>query len=155
MWFLQKFAVSNRSQLFFVSIQNDRNVSTFAAMADWLCCLACTIKVPCSNFGATRHRMTLDKSLTAVFLGSPGRCILIMCDIHRPLWLVSVHGECKWLSGETLRPADLLSRATAGNRCRKNIGLSKLSPDSTLYAKAGYIYPLNFKNKRCLLSILI
>jgi hypothetical protein len=66
---------------------------------------------------------------------TPGRYILIMCDIHRPLWLVSVHGELKWLSGGTLLQAGLLSRATASNSCRKNIGLSKLSPDSTLHRK--------------------
>ncbi len=63
------------------------------------------------------------------------RCILITSDIHRPLWLVSVHEELKWLSGGTLRQAGLLSRATASNSCRKNIRLSKLPPDSTLYRK--------------------
>jgi hypothetical protein len=52
-----------------------------------------------------RHRMTLDKTLTAVCLGSPGRCILITCDIYRRLWLVSVYGEFKWSSGGTLRQA--------------------------------------------------
>jgi hypothetical protein len=39
------------------------------------------------------------------------------------------------LSGGTLRQAGLLSRATASNSCRKNIRLSKLPPDSTLYRK--------------------
>jgi hypothetical protein len=68
-------------------------------MAEWLCCLARTTKVLCLNLGAIRYRVTLDKSLTAVFLGWPGRCILITCDIHRPLWVVSVYGELKWLSG--------------------------------------------------------
>ncbi len=104
-----------------------------AAMAEWLCCLARNIKVLCANFGATRHRMNLDKSLVAVCLGSPGRCILITCDMHRPLRLVSVYGEVKRLSGKTLHQVGLLSRATARNSCRKNIGLSKLSSDSTLY----------------------
>jgi hypothetical protein len=37
------------------------------------------------------------------------------------------------LRGGTLRQAGLLSRATASDSWRKNIGLSKLSPDSTLY----------------------
>ncbi len=35
----------------------------------------------------------------------------------------------------TLRQAGLLSRAIASDSCRENIGLSKLSPDSTLYCK--------------------
>jgi hypothetical protein len=64
-------------------------------MAQWLCYLAPTIKVLCSNLGTTRYRMTLDKSLTAVCLGSPGRCKLITGDIHRHLWLVSVYEELK------------------------------------------------------------
>jgi hypothetical protein len=51
------------------------------------------------------------------------------------MWWVSVYGELKWLSGGTLCQADLLSGATASNSFRKNIGLSKLSPDSTLYRK--------------------
>jgi hypothetical protein len=34
-----------------------------------------------------------------------------------------------------VQQAGLLSRATASNNCRKNIGLSKLSPDSNLYLK--------------------
>ncbi len=46
------------------------------AMTDWLCCLTRTTKVRYSNLGATGHEMTLDKSLTAVCLGSLGRCIL-------------------------------------------------------------------------------
>ncbi len=87
---------------------------------------------------ANRHRMNLEKSLTAVCLESPGRCILSTCDIHRPLWLVSVYGELKWLSRGNLCQADILSGATASNSCRKNIGLSKLSVDSTLYQKAGF-----------------
>jgi hypothetical protein len=76
-----------------------------AAMAERLCYLARTTKLLCWNLGATRHRMTLDKPLTAVCLGSHGWCILITCDIHRPLWLVSVYVELKWLSGGTLRQA--------------------------------------------------
>jgi hypothetical protein len=100
-----------------------------------LFCLARTNKVLCSNFDTARHRMTLDKSLTAVCLGSAGRCILITCDIHRALWLVSVYGDLTWLSGGTLRQASLLFRATDRDSCRKNIELSKLSPDSTLYRK--------------------
>jgi hypothetical protein len=77
-------------------------------------------QVPFSNLGATRHRMTLDKSLLAVGLRSPGRCILITSDIHRPLWPVSVYGE----STEKLRQAGLLSRAIASHSCRTNIRLS-------------------------------
>ncbi len=95
-----------------------------------LCCLVRTTKVLGSNLGPTRHRMNLSKSVTTVCLGSPGRCILITCDIHWPLWLVSVYGELNWLSGGTLRQAGLLPRATANNNYRKNIGLSKLPPDS-------------------------
>jgi hypothetical protein len=102
-------------------------------MAKCLCCLERTVKVLCSNLRATRYRMILDKLLTAVCLGSPGRCILITCDIHRSLWLVSVYDELKWLSGEFLGQVGLLSGASASNSCRKKIGLSKLSPNSTLY----------------------
>jgi hypothetical protein len=77
-------------------------------MTAWLCCLALTIKVLCLNNGTTRHRMNLDKSLTVVCLRSPGR---------------------------TLRQTNLVSRAAASHSCRKNIGFSKLSSDSTLYRK--------------------
>jgi hypothetical protein len=42
-----------------------------AAMAEWLSCSARTKKVLCSSLGAIRHGMTLDKSLTAICLGSP------------------------------------------------------------------------------------
>ncbi len=52
------------------------NSSTVAAN-EHLSCLPRTTKVLCSNLGAIRHIMTLDKSLTAVCLGSHGRCILI------------------------------------------------------------------------------
>ncbi len=44
-----------------------------AAMAEWLNCLTHTQKVLYTNLGATRHRITLDKLLTAVCLGSPVR----------------------------------------------------------------------------------
>jgi hypothetical protein len=81
------------------------------------------------------RRQQTDKSLAAVCLGSPGRCIMVMCDIHQLLWLVGVYAELKWLSGRTPRRVDLLSRATAINNFRKDIGLSKLSLDSTLYHK--------------------
>jgi hypothetical protein len=104
-------------------------------MAEWLCCLPRTIKVLWSNLGATRRRMTLDKSLTAVCLGSPKRCILITCDIHPTLWLVCVYGKLKWLSRGTLRWKGVLSRATANNSCRKNLRLSKLAPNSSPYLK--------------------
>ncbi len=95
-------------------------------MAEGLCCL---------NLGAIRQRMTLNKSLTAVCLESPGRCKLIMCDIHRPLWLVSVYVEIRSLSGGTLRQVGFLSRAAARNTFRKTIGLWKLSPDRVLHYK--------------------
>jgi hypothetical protein len=36
-----------------------------------------------------------EKSLRAVFLGSTERYILITCDVHQPLWLVSIYGELK------------------------------------------------------------
>ncbi len=39
------------------------------------------------------------------------------------------------MSGGTLRQAGFLSKAAASNSCRKSIGLSKLSPDSTLYRR--------------------
>jgi hypothetical protein len=96
------------------------------------------------DLGATRHRMAWEKSLTGVGLGLPGRCILITWDIQRLLLLVIVCRELKGLSGGTLRQAGLLSRTIANNSCRKNIGLSKLSPDSTLYRKVGYLFSLFF-----------
>jgi hypothetical protein len=104
-------------------------------MAEQLCRLACTTKALCSSLGATRYRMTLDKSITAVCLRSPRRYMLITCDIYRPLWLVSVYGEFKWSSGGTLHQTGLQSRAKASNSRRKNIELIKLSPHSTLYHK--------------------
>jgi len=42
-----------------------------------------------------------------------------------------VYGELKALNGGTLRQAGVTARSSF----RKNIGLSKLSPDSTLYRK--------------------
>ncbi len=39
-------------------------------MAEWLSCSARTTKVMYSSLDATSHEMTLDKSLTAVCLGS-------------------------------------------------------------------------------------
>jgi hypothetical protein len=103
-------------------------------MTEWLCSLSRSTKVLCLNIGATRHRMTLEKSLTAVCLKLPGRCILITCDVHRSL---CVYGE---LSGGTVCQAGLLSKATASNSCQNNIGLSKLPPDSTLYHNDGYSF---------------
>ncbi len=97
--------------------------------------MACTTKVLCSNLRGTRHRMTLDKSLTAVCLGSSGRCILITCDIHWLLWLVGVYEKVKRLNRGILRQAGFLSRATTSNSCRKNIRLTKLSSDRTVYRK--------------------
>jgi hypothetical protein len=79
-----------------------------------------------SNLSASRHRMTLDKPLTVVHLGLPGR------------YIHSVYEELNRLRGETLWEGSVLSRATASNSSRKNIGLSKLSPDSILYRNAGY-----------------
>jgi hypothetical protein len=91
--------------------------------------------IQCSNLGAIRHEMTLNNSLTAVCLGSSGRCVLIMCDVYWPLWVVSAYEK---LSRGALCQGGLLSRAIVRNSCRKNIGLSKLSPDSTLYHKGGF-----------------
>ncbi len=57
-------------KLFLILItESFRIFSQQAAMAECLSCLACTNKVLCVNLGATRHRMTLDKSLEAVCLG--------------------------------------------------------------------------------------
>jgi hypothetical protein len=76
-------------------------IKTGAAMTEWLSCSTHTHKVLCSNLGTTSHRMTLDKSLTAICLGSPVRqhtdCVV---DIHQKalvasMWLVSVHEELK------------------------------------------------------------
>jgi hypothetical protein len=44
-----------------------------AAMDEWLSFSAHTAKVLCSSLDATTHRMTLDKSLTAICFGSPVR----------------------------------------------------------------------------------
>ncbi len=44
-----------------------------------------------------------------------------------------------------MRQASLLSRATARNSCRESIGLSKLSPDGSLY--------LTLAERRLILSI--
>jgi hypothetical protein len=44
-----------------------------AAMDEWLRCSAHIHKVLCSNLGTISYGMTLDKSLTAVCLGSPVR----------------------------------------------------------------------------------
>jgi hypothetical protein len=46
-----------------------------------------------------------------------------------------MYGELQRLSEGTLYQAGLLSRATASNSCRKNIGLTKLPPNSTLYCE--------------------
>jgi hypothetical protein len=60
---------------------------------------------------------------------------------HTPTLVASQFGwELKWLSGGTLRQAGFLSRATASNSCRKNMGLSKLSLDSILCRKVGYSF---------------
>jgi hypothetical protein len=65
------------------------------AMLEWLGCLAHTTQVRCSNLDATRDRVSLGTSVTAVCLGSPGLCTEFTCDIHRPLWVFSVYGELK------------------------------------------------------------
>ncbi len=56
---------------------------------------------------------------------------------HTPALVASqcVRGSCSDWAEELC-----ISRATASNSCRKNIGLSKLSPHSTLYRKAGYSF---------------
>jgi len=102
----QSFSYGNKQGRTSIQI---RFVNKQASMAECLCCLARSTKVLCTNLGATRHR------IMAVCLGSSGRYILITCDIHRPLWLVSVYGEFKWLSAGNLRQAGFLSRATAIN----------------------------------------
>ncbi len=51
------------------------------------------------------------KSLTVICLGLSGRYILITCDIHWSLWLVSVYRELQWLNEGNLRRTSLLSRA--------------------------------------------
>ncbi len=107
-------------------------------MAECLCCLARTTKVLCSNLGATRYRMTLDKSLMTVCFGSLRQCILITCDIHPPVLVASQYGwgaQVIEKRNSALRQAGLLFRVTASNSCRKTIGLSKLSLDRTLYRK--------------------
>jgi hypothetical protein len=96
-----------------------------ASIAEWLCCLAPTIKVLCPNLSATRHGMALVKSLVAFCFGSLRR---------------------------TLYQASLLSRAAASNSFRKNIGLSKLSPNSTLYRKVRYSFFLISSVKRSQLN---
>jgi hypothetical protein len=68
-----------------------------------------------THYVRTSAAPDLDQSLTAVCLGSSVECILITCDIHRAFWLVSVYGELKWLSGGTLRQADLLSTPTTSH----------------------------------------
>jgi len=54
------------------------------------------------NICASRPQEINIKALIIPTGKSPGRCILIKCDIHRPLWLVSVYEELKWLGGGTL-----------------------------------------------------
>ena len=51
------------------------------------------------------------------------------------MWLVMVYGELEQLSERTLSQAGLLSRATASNSYREDIGLMKLLSGSTLYRK--------------------
>jgi len=70
-----------------------------------------------------RHRMTLDKSLDFCSLGSPRS--LDMSRTSR-FWSRSRRDRDHF---------GLLSRATASNSRRKNIELSKISPDSNLYSK--------------------
>ncbi len=49
-----------------------------------------------------------SEALTAVCLGPSERCILITCDIHRPLWLVCVSRGKQRISG--LRDSERLRR---------------------------------------------
>ncbi len=73
--------------------------------------------------------------------------ILIMCDIHRRLRVISMYGKFMWLSWRTLDQAGLLSSTTASNTCTKNIGLSKLSPEQYPIPqgsqKEGYLKKMN------------
>jgi hypothetical protein len=86
-------------------------------------------------FESRRHQIcSVDKSLTAVCLGSITRTMHMDYVWHTPTLVISqcVRG---WLNERTLCQVGLFSRATASNNCRKDIGLSKLSVDSTLYCK--------------------
>ncbi len=79
-------------------------------MAEGSCCFARTTKILCPKLGATRHGMTLGKSLATICLGSSGRCILITCDIHQILWLVCGSSVCvesssDWAEEFCFRPA--------------------------------------------------
>ena len=104
-------------------------------MAEWL---------SYSNTGTTRHRMTLNKSVTTVCLGSLGQCILVTCDIHQSLWLVSVYGKLKRFSGRLLYQADHLSRVTTSNSCREKISgfrnYLQTAPYTARYSKGGVFF---------------
>jgi hypothetical protein len=110
-----------------------------AAMAEWLSYSTRSTRVLCLNLDAIRHGITLDRSLTAICLGSPVRSHTDY-EWHIPavvasMRLVSIYEKRNWLSGTTLRQTGLQSRATASSSCMKNIELPKLSQDSTLYRK--------------------
>ncbi len=108
-------------------------------MAKWLCCLPSTV------FEPRRHQPQNDLGL-----GSPERCILISCDIHRSLWSVCVYGELKGWSEGTLRQADLLSRGTPSNSCRKNIQLSnclQTAPYTVKQPKGRVFFLINIRLK--------
>jgi hypothetical protein len=126
------------------------------------CCMnavpACRrAKVMCSKLGANRQ---VNKG----FLSRISRTMYTDYLWHSParvtsMSLVNVCGELKWLSGGTQYQADLLPRATAKNSCRKNIGLSKLFADSTLYCKLaerfGILSYIGYSNKALSIMYLL
>jgi hypothetical protein len=93
-------------------------------------------------FESRRHQTSNDLGqVTNVCLSRITRTMHTDYVWHTPTLVVSqCVRELKWSSLWTLRQAGLLSRVTASNSCKKNIGLSKLSPDSTLYRKAEYAF---------------
>jgi hypothetical protein len=85
-----------------------------ATMADWLRRSIRTTKVLCSNLDATQTYNNLEQ----VTNGCLSRINRTMhTDIHWSLWVISVYGELKWLSGWTLRQAGLLSRVSGFRNC--------------------------------------
>jgi hypothetical protein len=101
-------------------------------MADWFCFLSCTTKILCLNLDATRHGMTFGQ-VTNGCLSQITRKIHTDYLVHTPGLLVS---QCVRDAQVIERMnSGLLSRATASNSCRENIGLSKLTSGSTLNSK--------------------
>jgi hypothetical protein len=101
----------------------------------WLFCLVRTTIGVFSNLSATRDRMVLDKSLMAACLGS-SRAVHTDYVWHTPALMVSqsIRGAqvIEWRNYASDRPS---VKITGSNSCRKNIGLSTLSLDNSLYRK--------------------